>query len=134
MIMIYQSFMIHREEQITLAGKALRMTFETVNSLFGNREIKYISTSGKKGKTLRLEVRFENTMFTCMFNQDNICSMVFLFFDNQNDIGHYIEYCKQSYKYDAESYSWINNDCYIWLYNEDNITNLVFSTLNPIDS
>lgn len=53
-IMTPQTLMTHSEEQIALACQALRMSFETVKTLFGNREVKDISTSGKKRKNTQV--------------------------------------------------------------------------------
>jgi len=120
------------EEQITTACSALSTSIGTVKLQFSDKEIKQINLSGKKEQTAIVEIRFEKTTLTCMFNHRNICCAVYLFFDNQNDICEYIAYCDQTYKYDNELYSWINNNCYIWLYIENEMPNIVFSSLKPL--
>ena len=126
-----QNITTHCKEQIKAALQALRTPYKTIKSLFRFNEMTEINYSYKTVKDTIREIRFKNATLNCLFDQYNICNDCILFFDNQIDIFHYIEYCYRTYKYNYESHSWINNEYRIQVYTKNDEAGLHFYLSNP---
>ncbi len=55
-----------------------------------------------------IEIRFDNQEATvsCAFDQKDICSITYLFFDSHNDENNFIEYLRKTYDYDFRKNCW----------------------------
>lgn len=115
----------HCSEQIEAACLAINTHFEIVNARFRNKEKMAFNFTFRGRNERMLEIRFENATLNCLFNHDNVCAGVFLFLDDPNDIFQYIEYCKQTCRYDYFLHVWVTKGCYIEMHSINDLCNIL---------
>ena len=61
------------------------------------------------------EIRFddENATLSCGFDDNNLCNICYLFFDDNEVIDEYITYLNDRHDYDFMRSSWILSKCYM---------------------
>lgn len=100
-------------EQITLGCLAIKKSFSFVKTVFLNREQNESHFIFETNEEFSLEVRFESSTLTCLFDLNMICKGVFLFLDDTSELIHYIDYCSNTYPCDLNLKGWITRNTII---------------------
>ena len=100
-------------EQITLGCLAINKPLSFVKTIFLNREQNENHYIFNAQKETSLEVRFESSTLTCLFDSNKMCKGAFLFLDDTMELIHYIEYCSKTYPCDRLLEGWITQNTII---------------------
>ena len=100
-------------EQITLGCLAINKPLSFVKTVFVDREQNEKHYIFKAQKETSLEVRFESSTLTCLFDRNKICKGAFLFLDDTTELIHYIDYCSKTYPCDRLLEGWITQNTII---------------------
>jgi len=119
-------------EQVSLGCLAIHTPLQTTKSLFVNREQYEILYTYKQKKEITLEIRFDSSTLTCLFDSDNICKSVFLFMDDIRDIIRYIEYCNETFPVDTALKGWVANNRIIQINTENKTCSLLILPIEKI--
>ncbi|MCI1648560.1 MAG: hypothetical protein LKI39_02995 [Bacteroides sp.] len=101
---------------IMLGSLAVNASLQTARTLFLDREQCETYYSYKEKKEVSLEVQFESSVLTCLFDNNNTCERVFLLVDTAIDFVHCIEYCCNTFPMHEGPRGWETNHCLIQIY------------------
>lgn len=103
--------------QLSIAYNAINLPRETVKTVFRDKELAEINYMHNETKETNLEISFDTTVLTCLFDENDICDGVFLFLEDKEDIVYYIRYCSEIYQYNNLPGGWMNKDYLIQIKN-----------------
>ncbi len=104
--------------QLSMAYSAINLPGETVRTMFRDRELAEINYMHNETKETNLEISFDTTTLTCLFDENDICDGVFLFLEDKEDIVYYVHYCSEIYQYNNMLGGWMNKDYFIQIRNK----------------
>ena len=100
-------------EQITLGCLAINKPLSFVKTIFLNREQNENHYIFNAQKETSLEIRFESSTLTCLFDSNKMCKGAFLFLDDTMELIHYIDYCSKTYPCDRLLEWWMTQNTII---------------------
>ncbi|MGV8092174.1 MAG: hypothetical protein AB2L24_09965 [Mangrovibacterium sp.] len=102
---------------LSMAYCAINLPRESVKTLFRDRELAEINYMYNETKEVSIEVAFDTTVLTCLFDKNDNCDGVFLSLEDKEDIVYYIQYCSEIYQYNTILGGWMNKDHLIQIKN-----------------
>jgi len=113
------------------AVSVLNLFFKEIKVRFANHPICLMEYHEKGAYEKTIEIRFdpEQASLSCILNEEKICDIAYLFFDNHLTVGNYIQYLNENFTYDYLTAKWSISDWKISIKRVDGVTCFCFSSI-----
>ncbi len=108
-------------ELVDYTSSMLQFSYSEIQNRFSDYPLCLMNYVEKDINERMIEIRFDNKKATisCLFNKQDKCNATFLFFDCSTDEDLFISYLTEKSSYNFRKCSWIMENCYAKV-NEEN--------------